>query len=334
MSHALNLGRAEAVAGGAGHRDPLTIQTAASLGQAWNALLPVAGDLDPAPKPEFLSVKVGDRFRVSGDRERQNKNYILGSSKEFFAANNFYRAAGFTSVDEAVATFRADSPDEPDVYAIQEAGVIVSGELAQRGLRPNPPTLVLALDQVIEVEGRPWRVTPSANGNICFKEIGGLEVAAQQPTPAPTLERPVSHLGPWLVPMEARVTREMVAKALSLANEGGVGYWAEGADFIDPPGKVTFRHFQDMPPYDFVDFPLNGGATLLRVQGSDRNQPPLKIDAAAIKRGLEVMAQMYPSHFRDLISYEFAVKETGDVFVQCCVFGEIVFDYHRDNPYR
>lgn len=43
-----------------------------------------------------------------------------------------------------------------------------------------------------------------------------------------------------------------------------------------------------------------------------------------IKRGLTVMANKYPEHFADFIN-EKGDMNTGDVFLQCCLFGEVKY---------
>lgn len=43
-----------------------------------------------------------------------------------------------------------------------------------------------------------------------------------------------------------------------------------------------------------------------------------------IKKGLTVMAKKYPEHFADFIKEEYD-QTTGDVFLQCCLFNEIIY---------
>ena len=43
-----------------------------------------------------------------------------------------------------------------------------------------------------------------------------------------------------------------------------------------------------------------------------------------ILRGLEVMADKYPNHFGDAIAGNDDAT-TGDVFLQCCVFGDVLY---------
>ena len=136
----------------------------------------------------------------------------------------------------------------------------------------------------------------------------------------------------WMVPTVAYVGRKTIAEALALANEGGIGHWASGAGFVEPQGAEllgVYHHLEDIA-YDFVDFPVNGGATLIREQSAGPDSPPLSIDAESIQRGLEVMANKYPVHFHALTHGQME-KRTADVLVQCVVFGKIVYG---ESPYN
>jgi len=48
------------------------------------------------------------------------------------------------------------------------------------------------------------------------------------------------------------------------------------------------------------------------------------LDIKKVKRGLTVMAKKEPSHFSDFIKGDFD-QITGDVFLQCCLFGEVIY---------
>ena len=48
------------------------------------------------------------------------------------------------------------------------------------------------------------------------------------------------------------------------------------------------------------------------------------LDRAGIEKGLLIMKSVYPRHFGDAIA-ENDDATTGDVFLQCCLFGEVVF---------
>jgi hypothetical protein len=48
------------------------------------------------------------------------------------------------------------------------------------------------------------------------------------------------------------------------------------------------------------------------------------IDNASVENALRVMAEKYPRHFADLVN-ENDDADTSDVFLQCCLFGELVY---------
>lgn len=48
------------------------------------------------------------------------------------------------------------------------------------------------------------------------------------------------------------------------------------------------------------------------------------LDKAALERGIQAMAEKFPSHFSDFMN-ENDDAITGDVFVQCCVFGDTIY---------
>ena len=58
--------------------------------------------------------------------------------------------------------------------------------------------------------------------------------------------------------------------------------------------------------------------------GDDLNPKIYVLNAQKIKRGLTVMAKKEPSHFADFIKGE-GDNDTGDVFLQCCLFGEVIY---------
>ena len=43
-----------------------------------------------------------------------------------------------------------------------------------------------------------------------------------------------------------------------------------------------------------------------------------------IKKGLRVLAKKYPTHFADFVSGNYDMY-TGDIFLQCCLFGKEVY---------
>lgn len=125
------------------------------------------------------------------------------------------------------------------------------------------------------------------------------------------------------------ITNRMLSGILCVAFEGGVGYWCriqgyrypegtEPADFSDggrlqTPGDYWHR-CQLVPLY-------TGGAVILLDIEEGKTH---RLDLAALLRGAQKMAEEYPKHFRDWVE-ENDDAITGDVFLQCCIFGEAVY---------
>jgi hypothetical protein len=118
------------------------------------------------------------------------------------------------------------------------------------------------------------------------------------------------------------IDRQRIADLLCAAFEGGIGYWACITGY-DEPIDPDYKKYLDVR---YVDYPLNqGGAVLLEEIESGKNVNPIHtLDMAAIGRGLYVMQHKYPRHFGAWLD-ENDDAITGDVFVQCCIFGEIVY---------
>lgn len=121
------------------------------------------------------------------------------------------------------------------------------------------------------------------------------------------------------VSVNVRVPLRRIADLLCCGFEGGVGYWCRIEDYVAPEkprgvldGDRVYRH---------VDYPLTGGAVLCVTEDDDET---LRLDRAAIDRGLAVMAEKYPRHWGDF-QRENEDAITGDVFIQCCLLGEVVY---------
>lgn len=96
--------------------------------------------------------------------------------------------------------------------------------------------------------------------------------------------------------------------------------------------------------YKHIDYPLNPGGHLLisangdapndyRCDSENEDRPAWqrsrkdgfwRLDFSAIQNGLDVMARDYRRHFDNFID-ESDDGTTADVFLQCCLFGKVVF---------
>jgi hypothetical protein len=101
--------------------------------------------------------------------------------------------------------------------------------------------------------------------------------------------------------IEQTVPEGVVRDLLICAWEGGSNYWAEA----DGPADLAFR------PEGVVVRDCEGDEHLL-------NQKTLT-------NGLQVMARDWPRHWANVVNEDEMDAETGDVFLQCCLFGTIVY---------
>lgn len=120
---------------------------------------------------------------------------------------------------------------------------------------------------------------------------------------------------------------ERIANLLCCAFEGGSNYWytivgyqfADGIEYADfsEGGKFTDpdNYFH---PCEIV--PLHEGCAVLVSDGEDT----VALDRALLASGLKALAEKYPHHFKNFMD-DHEDADTGDVFLQCCLFGELVY---------
>jgi len=117
------------------------------------------------------------------------------------------------------------------------------------------------------------------------------------------------------------IDAERVWGLLITAFEGGIGYWAQIYDYQEPPGEP----FRGDPEhlYRYADYPLSeGGAVILSdMEGSEEQW---SLDLTTIRSGLEKLCEHEPRRVEEIMSEDYDA-ETADVFVQHCIFGEIVY---------
>lgn len=123
--------------------------------------------------------------------------------------------------------------------------------------------------------------------------------------------------------MEIKVTHqisdERVEDLLCDALEGGSNYWYVINSCNYPEGETKESLGIEFP---HTQLPLKGGSLTIGdclIDGTDKI-----LDREAIRKGLNVMADKYPSHYADFIDGNDDAL-TGDVFLQCAVFGKLVY---------
>lgn len=128
--------------------------------------------------------------------------------------------------------------------------------------------------------------------------------------------------------MNSTVTQQLpterVSDVLCSAFEGGSNYWYQITKYIKP----TTWEFDSEPKSETghytQDYPLNPGGALLIRDTIDSDHGTMRLDLSAIQKGIQVMAEKYPWRFANILS-ENDDAETGDVLLQCCLFGNVIY---------
>jgi hypothetical protein len=126
-------------------------------------------------------------------------------------------------------------------------------------------------------------------------------------------------------PFEVKVTKtftnDQIAGLLCTGFEGGdTASWAEIVKKVKPKTQADFEG--DWLEYPLYSYPLGTGGQVV-VKDKYTSQEHI-LDRKAIQRGLEIMAEKYPRHFNDFVD-EQDDAITGDVFIQCCVLGDVIY---------
>lgn len=113
-----------------------------------------------------------------------------------------------------------------------------------------------------------------------------------------------------------------VADILCTAIESGSSYWVHVADVEQGANDSAPWEQEYTPSYIRAPFSANGWVEIIDTESGDNGR--YLLDRAALERGLKVMAEKYPRHWADFIA-ENEDATTGDVFLQCALFGEVVY---------
>lgn len=107
------------------------------------------------------------------------------------------------------------------------------------------------------------------------------------------------------------IEEERIDDLLTSAFEGGSNYWYQ----IDN---------QTTPFEGFAGEAWRQPGGILIKDMENEADPGKVLDAEAVERGLQLMADKFPSRWADFIT-ENDDAETGDVFLQLCLFGEVIY---------
>ncbi|SDK45024.1 hypothetical protein [Bradyrhizobium ottawaense] len=108
-----------------------------------------------------------------------------------------------------------------------------------------------------------------------------------------------------------KITDQIVAGV-----EGGISYWASS---FKPEGEIS----TDVSPwYDDEKFWAAGGWKILIKVHDERK--PKEMTPESMRNGLQYLADNHLWRIEQMIK-ENGDAETGDVFIQSCLFGDIVY---------
>jgi hypothetical protein len=114
------------------------------------------------------------------------------------------------------------------------------------------------------------------------------------------------------------IPKQRISDLLCCAFEGGSNYWYWINRFNYPDEKILKLE------YPHLELPLiEGGSLLIDAQGDKEHSGKL-LNLESIQKGLQLLHDNYCNHFNDLLT-ENDDADTGDVFLQLCLFGEVVF---------
>lgn len=137
------------------------------------------------------------------------------------------------------------------------------------------------------------------------------------------------------------VTDKQISGMLTNAFEGGSNYWYHIEDYRFAPG-IKYADFCDSRVQGigaigrFCDpdcyfhpcqlIPLQAGCAVIISDrsGEAEEEKTYELNREAINRGIQIMATKYLRHFADLMN-ENDDADTGDVFLQCCIFGDVIY---------
>ncbi len=126
---------------------------------------------------------------------------------------------------------------------------------------------------------------------------------------------------------DAQVTPQKICYLLVTAFDGNMtSAWASArTEMPDDPDwswctPQERKYWEGVKKYYVAS--MCGGRVIL-IEHDDEDEEHI-LDRAALHRGIKTMAEKFPRHWADFIS-ENDDAITGDVFVQCCLFGDIIY---------
>lgn len=128
------------------------------------------------------------------------------------------------------------------------------------------------------------------------------------------------------LPFEIEVTSQMIDNMLRSAIEGGSNYWIDYECQIEIKLDNIFLN-EKIPDLYVWQYPLYNLGVINFIENVYRgteDEQVHELNYQSLIEGAKTMARKYPRQFNDWIN-EVGDEMTADLYLQCCLFGEIVY---------
>ena len=138
---------------------------------------------------------------------------------------------------------------------------------------------------------------------------------------APIMKKPDRLCIPITFDVSLERVRDLLSHSLTNMPRGTTS-WAQIREYIIPPTPYHSLHHPSDPR---LDYPLSPeGAVVVTIVGEVEKNKTCRLDLNSIRDGLSTMARWYSYEFGKFLT-DFDDASTGDVFLQCCLFGKVVY---------
>ena len=124
---------------------------------------------------------------------------------------------------------------------------------------------------------------------------------------------------PWKDMLEA--SQSLLCNAF----EGGSNYWYMIEDQHQPDNFDNVD--DDWREFNHIAYPTCEGGYLMisdEQEAGEEDKRTEKLDLDSIRKGWRIMLEKYPHHFFDALQQNDDAI-TGDVFLQCCLYEELIY---------
>jgi len=133
------------------------------------------------------------------------------------------------------------------------------------------------------------------------------------------------------IKIEQEISNELLSSMLCSGFEGGTGYWCQIQGYEGlKEAKAEFKSLglrSEDREFKHIWVPITEkGVMLLGEDEEDEGkyEKQHKLTRKKLKKGLQVIASKYPHHMANIVR-DNTDAETGDVLIQCALFGDIIY---------